>query len=69
MNELKTHLLSLLKKHRIYIFLIKFKSNLKEKILDIDNVLNIRDELLTIIIMQEQTLNRIREVNLSSFDN
>ena len=69
MNELKTHLLSLLKKHRIYIFLIKFKSNLKVKILDIDNVLNIRDELLTIIIMQEQTLNRIREVNLSSFDN
>ncbi len=51
LNELETHLSSLLEKHRIYIFLIKLKSNLKVKILDIDNVSNIRDELLTIIIM------------------
>jgi hypothetical protein len=61
--------LSLLKKHRIYIFLIKLKSNLKVKILDINNVLNTRDELLAIVIMQEQTLNRIRKIDLSSFDN
>ncbi len=69
MNELETYLLSLLKKHKIYIFLIKLKSNLKVKILDIDNVSNICDELLAIIIMQKQTLNRIREVDLRSFDN
>jgi hypothetical protein len=37
------------------------------KILDIDSVSNIRDELLAIIIMQEQTLNRIREADASSF--
>jgi hypothetical protein len=48
-------------------FLIKLKPNLKVKILDIDSVSNIRDELLAIIIMQEQTLNRIREADASSF--
>jgi len=50
-------------------FLIKLKPNLKVKILGINNVLNIRDELLAIIIMQEQTLNRIRKVDSSSFNN
>jgi hypothetical protein len=39
------------------------------KILDIDNVLDIRDKLLAIIIMQKQTLNRIRKVDLNNFDN
>jgi len=61
--------LSLLEKHKIYIFLIKLKSNLKVKILDINNVLNIRDKFLAIIIMQKQTLNRIREASLNSFNN
>ncbi len=55
--------MSLLKKHRIYIFLIKLKSNLKVKILDIDNVSNTRNKLLIIIIMQKQMLNYIREIN------
>ncbi len=50
-------------------FLIKLKSNLKVKILGIDNVLDIRDKLLAIIIMQKQTLNRIRKVDLNNFDN
>jgi len=50
-------------------FLIKLKSNLKVKILGINSVLDTRNELLTIIIMQEQTLNRIREASLNSFDN
>jgi len=68
LNKLEIYLLSLLKKHRIYIFLIKFKSNLKVKILNIDKILNIRDKLLAIIIMQKQTLNRIREASLNSFD-
>ncbi len=69
MNKLEIYLLSLLKKHRIYIFLIKLKSNLKVKILNIDNVLNIRDKLLAIIIMQKQRLNRIRKASLNNFDN
>jgi len=60
--------LSLLKKYRTYTFLIKFKSNLKVKILDIDSVSNTRNKLLTIIIMQEQTLNRTRRANASNFD-
>jgi len=61
--------LSLLEKHRIYIFLIKLKSNLEVKILDINSVLDICDKLLAITIIQKQTLNRIRKVDSSSFDN
>jgi len=69
LNKLEIYLLSLLEKYRIYIFLIKFKLDLKVKILDIDNILNIRDKFLIIVIMQEQTLNRICEIDASSFDN
>jgi len=69
LNKLKIYLLSFLKKHRIYIFIIKFKLNLKVKILDIDNVLDIRDKLLTITIMQKQILNCIRKTNASNFNN
>jgi len=50
-------------------FLVKFKSDLKVKILDIDSVLNTRDKFLTIVIMQEQTLNRTRGADASSFEN
>jgi len=49
-------------------FLVKLKSNLKIKILDIDNLLNICDELLAMIIMQEQTLNCTREASASNFN-
>jgi len=49
-------------------FLIKLKSNLKVKILGIDSLLSIRDELLAMIIMQEQTLNRTREASASNFN-
>jgi len=69
LNELETHLSSLSKKHRIYMFLIKLKSNLKVKILDTSSLSNIRDELLTMIIMQEQTLNRTHRVDASNFNN
>jgi len=69
LNKLEIYLLSLLKKHRTYIFLVKLKLDLKVKILDIDSVLNIRDKFLTITIMQEQTLNCTRKANASNFDN
>jgi len=69
LDELKIYLLSLLKKHRIYMFLVKLKSNLKIKILDIDSLLSICDELLAMIIMQEQTLNRTRKASASNFNN
>jgi len=67
LDELKTHLSSLSKEHRIYMFLVKLKLNLKVKILGIDSLLNTCDELLAMIIMQEQTLNRTREADASSF--
>jgi len=69
LNKLEIYLLLLSKKHRTYIFLVKLKLNLKVKILSIDNVLDIRNKLLTIIIMQEQTLNRTCETNISNFNN
>jgi len=56
-------------KYRIYIFLVKFKSDLKVKILDIDSVSNTCNKFLTIIIMQKQTLNCTRETDISSFRN
>jgi len=49
-------------------FLVKFKSNLKVKILDINNLLSICNELLAMIIMQEQTLNRTRKASASNFN-
>jgi len=69
LNKLKIYLLLFLTKYRIYMFLIKFKLNLKVKILDIDNVSNICNKLLAIIIIQKQTLNCICEVNVSNFNN
>jgi len=50
-------------------FLVKFKLDLKVKILNIDNISNTCDKLLIIIIMQEQTLNRTRKVDANSFNN
>jgi len=61
--------LLLLKKYKIYIFLTKLKSNLKVKILNINNILNTCNKLLTIIIMQKQILNCICKASLSNFDN
>jgi len=61
--------LLLSEKYRIYIFLIKFKSNLKVKILDIDSISNICNKFLTIIIIQEQTLNCTRKIDANSFEN
>ena len=59
----------LLEKHKIYIFLVKFKLDLKVKILDINTMLNTRNKLLTITIMQKQTLNCIRKVDANNFKN
>jgi len=69
LNKLEIYLLLLLEKYRIYIFLIKLKSNLKIKILDINSVSNICDKFLAIIIMQKQTLNRTRKASANSFEN
>jgi len=58
-----------LKKYRIYIFLTKFKLNLKIKILKINNILNICNKLLAIIIIQKQILNCICKVDANNFKN
>ena len=46
MKKLKNHMFIFNKKHKINFFLIKLKSELKNKILNINNVLNIRKEIL-----------------------
>ncbi len=63
LNKLKIYLLSLSKKYKIYIFLAKLKSKLKSKILNIDNISNMREKLLTIVIMQKQNINCLRITN------
>ncbi len=51
LDKLEIYLVLFLKKYRIYIFLTKFKSNLKVKILDINNISNICNKFLTITII------------------
>ncbi len=51
LDKLEIYLVLFLKKYRISIFLTKFKSNLKVKILDINNISNICNKFLTITII------------------
>jgi hypothetical protein len=50
-DKLEIYLLLFLKKYRIYIFLFKFRLDLNIKILNINNILSIRDKLLVITII------------------
>ena len=58
LKKLKTQLFEFNQKHKIMIFLTKLKQNLKFKILNIDNVLRSRKNILTLIIMQKKTIKR-----------
>ena len=73
LEKLENYLSSFEKKHKANFFFIKFKSKLKNKILNIDNVFKLRKEILIMIIMQENILNRNRAEgefnNQSSFKN
>ena len=60
---MKSHLFDFQKMYKIYIFLIKLKSNLKNKILSIDNVSTTREKILTQIIMQKKIMKRSREAD------
>ena len=48
------------KKQRANFFLVKLRPELKNKILNTNNMLKQRKEILAIIIMQENILNRVR---------
>ena len=50
-EKLENYLLSFKKKHKTNFFLIKFRSEFKNKILNINNVLKLRKEILIIIII------------------
>ena len=56
LKRLKIQLSEFNQKHKIMIFLAKLKQNLKSKILNIDNVLKSRKNILTLIIMQKKTI-------------
>ena len=47
--------------HKTFIFFAKFRSELKQKILNIDNVSNTRENILNVVIMQKKNLKRQRE--------
>ena len=47
--------------HQAFFFLFKLRSNFKQKILNIDSVLNTRKKFLKIVIMQKKNLKRNRE--------
>ena len=58
---MKSHLLEFEKIHKAFIFFVKFRFELKQKILNIDNVSNIRKNILNVVIMQKKNLKRQRE--------
>ena len=60
LEKLKSHLLSFEKKYKTNFFFVKFRSEFKNKILNIDNVFKLREEILIMIIMQKNILNRNR---------
>ena len=57
LKEIKRKLFSFDKYHRVMLFLIKFISVLKNKLLIIRNVFNIKETILFKVIMQETIFN------------
>ena len=51
LEKLKDYLSSFEKKHKTNFFFIKLKSELKNKILNIDNILKLRKKILIMIII------------------
>ena len=51
LEELKDHLSSFKKKYKTNFFLIKLRSKFKNKILSINNILKLREEILIMIII------------------
>ena len=68
LKNTKTHLFSFTKKHRVNFFLCKLKNDLKNKILNIENVSYTREKILTQIIMQKTTMKRARENDENHFN-
>ena len=60
LEKLESYLLSFEKKYKINFFFVKFRSELKNKILNINNVFKLREKILIMIIMQKNILNRDR---------
>ena len=61
MKKIEKELFSFDEYHKVMLFLAKFISVLKNKLLIIKNVFSIRKTILFKIIMQETTFNRTRD--------
>ena len=72
-EKFESYLLLFEKKYKAIFFLIKFKLKFKNKILNINNIFKLKEEILIIIIMQKNILNRNRAEdefnNQNSFKN
>ena len=60
LEKFKNHSSSFEKKYKINFFFIKFKSKLKNKILNIKNIFKLREKILIIIIIKKNILNHNR---------
>ena len=60
LEKFESYLSSFEKEHKTNFFFIKFRSEFKNKILNINNVFKLREKILIIIIMQKNILNRNR---------
>ena len=58
LKNLKNHLFEFEKIYKTFIFFVKFRFEFKQKILNIDNVSNIRKNILNVVIMQKKNLKR-----------
>ena len=69
MKKLKKHIFDFEKIHRTFFFLSKLRSELKTKILDTSQILQIREKILKIAIMQKKNLKRTRDNDNNSNSN
>ena len=67
MKKIESHLFEFIETHRANLFLAKLNAKLKFKILNIDEMTSIREEILAKIIMQEKTLKRVRSSDENIF--
>ena len=60
LEKLENYLLSFKKKYKTNFFFAKLRSEFKNKNLNINNIFKLREEILIIIIIQKNILNRNR---------
>ena len=62
LKNIKSHMISFEKMHKVNFFLVKLKNDLKEKILNTKEISHTREKILIKIIIQKKTLKRNKRV-------